>query len=818
MSNSVVRCPACRANAKPIAGKAGRYRCLSCDEVFELLDLPGESSPRTKEGKSKGKAPAGAGNRATLIVVALLVAGTVAVGVVCAVGVAGYFMFKRAANEQEVVDNQPPAPVLNVEQPKPPAQKETETPKKEVPPAKAEEPPKPKPPTPQEIVRRVKDATVYIRTTLAPGRAGTGSGFFVGKSGYVLTNAHVVGYGPREVWPPTEIEVIVNSGEVNEQTLTAKIYGVDVESDLALLRLEVKVAGAHLPAPLQFGKAAELVETQEVMIYGYPFGELLGKNISVNRSSVSSLRKEGGKIQIVQLAGGLNPGNSGGPVTNVKGEVIGVSVAKLRGTDTIAFAIPAEDADAFVKDQYRTGGRFETGGLVVIGPARPQVKPPVGAPALRNLRPAVGLDKSDKVYVPREGPEEVKLPGHVIDVVAGGGGRFLIFRLADQKKLAVFDVWLAKVVKEIPLADDTPHFAAGTNRLVIVYRGAKLVQIWNLTTFEKDKSALLPDSLTSDDIHQVCMGSASNGPLFVYLPKEKRTLTMDLGTLKTTEVVWNHWSPSNAYGPLVMRASADGSVLAGHGGGWVGCDIAFFDKGRQVGVFDKIPFWSASNAAALPTADGRHVFASGRVLSRSLVQSEWDGGKNAYVVPAMEPGFVVSLQAVGNVGQANQAGRPPEAVAVFNEDRQKLFFLKGLDELTTDAIPWEKRVFYYPKSGALVTLDRDRDRVIMRRVNLVEELDRTDTDYLAVLSRPPAAHTGKRFEYQIEAKSKKGGIKYKLAVGPKGMTVNADGKVVWPEPLGLNRAVNVVVTVTDGGAEVIHSFELGTVTSTRDRP
>ena len=70
-----------------------------------------------------------------------------------------------------------------------------------------------------------------------------------------------------------------------------------------------------------------------------------------------------GTVEVVQLAGGLNPGNSGGPVANAKGEIVGVSVAKLRDTDTIAFAIPAETARQFTDDQIRSGGSINLGGL-----------------------------------------------------------------------------------------------------------------------------------------------------------------------------------------------------------------------------------------------------------------------------------------------------------------------------------------------------------------------------------------------------------------------------------------------------------------------
>jgi uncharacterized protein (TIGR03067 family) len=220
--------------------------------------------------------------------------------------------------------------------------------------------------TPEQAIRKVKTSTVYVRTFGREGSYGSGSGFFTGnKPGFVVTNAHVVGYGPRELTVPVRIDVVIDSGERTERTAAATVYGLDVDLDLALL----KVDGKEMPPPLTLGKSEELSETQEVIVFGYPFGELLGKNVSVNRTTVSSLRKVNGSMDVVQLAGGLNPGNSGGPVANAKGEVIGVSVAKLRGTDTIAFAIPAEKTDRFVDDQFARGGYVRLGALAPFSTA-----------------------------------------------------------------------------------------------------------------------------------------------------------------------------------------------------------------------------------------------------------------------------------------------------------------------------------------------------------------------------------------------------------------------------------------------------------------
>jgi serine protease Do len=225
----------------------------------------------------------------------------------------------------------------------------------------------------KDAVRRVKLSAVYIRCDMGRNQLAMGSGFFAARAGYVITNAHVIGYGPKSIQKPNKVQVVVDSNGPRQRVLEAKIVGLDADEDLALLQVE----GPDLPPPLPFGRAADLVETQEVVIFGYPLGEVLGKDISVNQTTVSSLRKENGSIAVVQVAGGMAPGNSGGPVTNKLGQVIGVSVAGIKGTQ-INFAIPAEKAESFARDQLASGGQIKLGKLTNVRPttALPGTRPP----------------------------------------------------------------------------------------------------------------------------------------------------------------------------------------------------------------------------------------------------------------------------------------------------------------------------------------------------------------------------------------------------------------------------------------------------------
>jgi predicted Zn finger-like uncharacterized protein len=244
-------------------------------------------------------------------------------------------------------------------------------------PLNADEPAIPAGPVPKEmaaaVVQKVKRSTAYLRVTLPGGDVAQGSGFFALERDLVITNAHVVGM-LRSSSPPRRVEVVIHSGEAGEAKLAGTLLGIDRANDLAVLR--VQGDSSRLPPPLAVGNAEELVETQNVYIFGFPFGAQLGKNITVSTSSISSLRRgDGGALKQVQVNGGMNPGNSGGPVTDARGVVVGVSVAGISGTQ-INFAIPANFIRPFVE-------RSKSNPLDLTAPPGPVARkdPPAGMAA-----------------------------------------------------------------------------------------------------------------------------------------------------------------------------------------------------------------------------------------------------------------------------------------------------------------------------------------------------------------------------------------------------------------------------------------------------
>ena len=134
----------------------------------------------------------------------------------------------------------------------------------------------------------------------------------------VLTNAHVVGSFHRAT------VTIQGIGPVGKLSRVADIVGTDEDADVALLSLG---AGKSWPY-LQLGSADLIDLGHDVVVLGYPLSNILGESFTVTRGIVSSTRHFGG-LEIIQTDAAVNPGNSGGPLLDKSGKVIGIVTARL---------------------------------------------------------------------------------------------------------------------------------------------------------------------------------------------------------------------------------------------------------------------------------------------------------------------------------------------------------------------------------------------------------------------------------------------------------------------------------------------------------
>ena len=219
-----------------------------------------------------------------------------------------------------------------------------------------------------DLVERASPAVVNIRTTeratdsprgpfrrraptapQQPGEEvprGEGSGFILSADGYVMTNAHVV-EGATEVYVTL----------TDKREFKAKIIGADERTDVAL----VKIDATGLPS-LKIGDAGRLRVGEWVLAIGSPFG----LESTVTAGIVSAKQREtGSDVPFIQTDVAVNPGNSGGPLLNIRGEAVGINSQILSPVGSfvgISFAIPIDEAMR-VADQLKATGRVVRGYL-----------------------------------------------------------------------------------------------------------------------------------------------------------------------------------------------------------------------------------------------------------------------------------------------------------------------------------------------------------------------------------------------------------------------------------------------------------------------
>jgi hypothetical protein len=680
-----------------------------------------------------------------------------------------------------------------------------------------------------------------------------------------------------------------------------------------------------------------------VYIFGFPLGNVLanvGGNpaITVGRGSVSSIRLDAdGKVGVVQIDGGLNPGNSGGPVVDSKGRLVGIANATIRGAQSIGFAIPAAKLKALLdgrvaqinlaiqpgKNDDRI--KLEVRGTLVdpleriksvqflhmpgflvqklpkankegiwspladarevelslskgmlsgevtlplVGrksvdvvfqlrhtdgdgrvrltePSRYQAsvpEPVVKAepketptelkqkadlpPQAKKETPAEPKQKADlppktvpettvipKRTVPEPPPIEIKppetistyvnLPGKVADVAVGGNGRYLILQIPSERKLAVFDANKAKVVKYLPLADDTVRFTAGMHDLIVAYPAASVLQRWNLSTLEREATVTSPERR---GLKLLVMGHASRGPLLVNQGNEVAFL--DPHTLKELDLKLENGALGSDYKWPLIRISANGLVIATSK--FSGTISRFALQGR---AFKEIGGRTMREAPiVLPGPDGRFLFSPGRIyneMAEPLTEPD-RSGQAIWYLPALHGPLYLSLNEIAN--------RRIQAKLHVSGQIRPIAAFPMIDSLH-DQVEWhpnrhtlfEKRIFLIPDAQLLVVLPPGPAKLELYRFDLDKMLENAGMDYLFVTSQPPfGISPATDFRYQLAVRSKNGGVRFRLESPPSGMTISDMGQVRWKVPSDLtDSTVRVLISVTDkNDQEIFHSFTL----------
>ncbi|RVD57997.1 DegQ family serine endoprotease [Mesorhizobium sp. M2D.F.Ca.ET.185.01.1.1] len=267
-----------------------------------------------------------------------------------------------------------------------------------------------------------------------PRAEALGSGFIVGADGTIVTNNHVID-GARS------IKVTLDDGT----ELPAKLVGHDAKNDLAVLKIK-----ADKPLPtVKWGDSSKLMTGDQVLAIGNPFG--IGTTVTAGIVSARGRDLHSGPFDdFIQIDAPINHGNSGGPLVDVNGNVIGINTAIYSpngGSVGVGFAIPSDQAQKVIAKLMK-GGDIEYGYLgVQIQPVTPDV---AGAIGLDHLAGAL-------VSSVTPGSPAAKAGIEVGDVITGFGGK----EIKDTKDLS-------RAVADVP---------PGSKETVDVWRKGKAVQV-----------------------------------------------------------------------------------------------------------------------------------------------------------------------------------------------------------------------------------------------------------------------------------------------------------------------------------------------------
>lgn len=196
-----------------------------------------------------------------------------------------------------------------------------------------------------EIVNKVSPSVVGVSSILNGGTS-SGTGFVISEDGYIVTNYHVI-EGANAV------SVSLLSAEDGEE-IPAEIIGGDKQTDIAVLKIDKTDC-----VPVTLGKSTELIVGELAITIGNPLGsELSG---TVTAGIISALNRkltiEGREMNLIQTDASINSGNSGGPLINSYGQVVGITSAKVSTIygEGLGFAIPIDEALPIIKDLIEHG-------------------------------------------------------------------------------------------------------------------------------------------------------------------------------------------------------------------------------------------------------------------------------------------------------------------------------------------------------------------------------------------------------------------------------------------------------------------------------
>lgn len=221
-----------------------------------------------------------------------------------------------------------------------------------------------------DIVRKLSPSVVGISCIIGDAQV-SGTGIIMSDDGYIVTNAHVVDGASAISVVVTDktnkseekedsssksvAEKILekqNSGSREDSNITAELIGIDVQTDLAVLKIDSSGL-----TKAEFGTSGDIVVGELAIVIGNPLGFELANTVTSGIISATdrALTIDDRTMNLIQTDASINSGNSGGPLINAYGQVIGITSAKILNVEGLGFAIPIDEVKIIVDDLIRYG-------------------------------------------------------------------------------------------------------------------------------------------------------------------------------------------------------------------------------------------------------------------------------------------------------------------------------------------------------------------------------------------------------------------------------------------------------------------------------
>ncbi len=301
--------------------------------------------PENNGGNNNGgkKKKGGAMKKAAAAVGAIALAAVISVG-----SIFGYKLITGGSLSDSLVENSSSAiddtSAVDADAAQDNVSKEEERPRREVPSLEQLAALEDALPVP-EIVEKVSPSVVGV-TSLLSGGTSYGTGFVISEDGYIVTNYHVID-GAQKI-------TVAFSVSDDDKEYDAELIGGDEQTDIAVLKIEKDGLSA-----VEFGKSSDLIVGELAIAIGNPMGSELSGTVTAGIISAlnRSLTIEERKMNLIQTDASINNGNSGGPLINSYGQIIGITSAKIASyyADGLGFAIPIDEALPIISDLIEYG-------------------------------------------------------------------------------------------------------------------------------------------------------------------------------------------------------------------------------------------------------------------------------------------------------------------------------------------------------------------------------------------------------------------------------------------------------------------------------